>query len=83
MSQTTLQLTNYSKTQRLRDRNLWFQWVGANMIGEIVGLGAGVLIGIGLLGSIETAMGTVAGAVVGAIHGLALIWLLQTRQPET
>lgn len=51
----------------------WRQWIAANSLAELLGLGGVALVALGVSLSLLA-----AGALVGAVHGLVLIWLLSS-----
>jgi hypothetical protein len=64
MSSTTMQETRTSW-----DWKLWFQWILANTVGETVGLGGTLLLGILLLSNAEQTVGFVIAAVLAVLAG--------------
>ena len=79
MSETMAQQSGHHGAQARWDWNLWFRWVLANAIGEVVGLGTAAVVGVGLAWTIETTMGAFAGLamagvmiLVGTLEGIVV-----------
>jgi len=89
MSETMAQQSGHHGAQVRWDWNLWFRWVLANAIGEVVGLGASAVVGVGLAWTIEKTMGAfgslamagvmiLVGTLEGIVVGIAQ-WLVLRR----
>lgn len=61
------QLQEQSQTQPGWDWALWTRWVFANIVGEVIGLGAAGIIGVTLAWSIERSFGTFAGVALAVV----------------
>ena len=88
-----LQSTAHSLTQSWWDQKLWLQWILANTVGEVLGLGLAGAAGIGLalaIGKPQTALVTLLlaalmialGTLEGVIVGLAQWLVLHRRLPN-
>jgi hypothetical protein len=67
MSSTIVQ-----KTSTQWEWKLWLQWILANAIGEVVGLGGTVLIGVFLLVNAVPTIGALAAAALGVLAGTVI-----------
>lgn len=61
------QLHEQSRTQLGWDWALWARWVFANMLGEVIGLGAAAIVGVTLAWSIERSFGAFAGVTLAIV----------------
>jgi len=89
MSEIIAQQSGHHGAQARWDWNLWFRWVLANAIGEVVGLGTAAVVGVGLAWTIEKTMGAfgslamagvmiLVGTLEGIVVGIAQ-WLVLRR----
>ena len=89
MSETMVQQSGHRGARAQWDWNLWFRWVLANAIGEVVGLGTAAVVGVGLAWTIEKTMGAfgslamagvmiLVGTLEGIVVGIAQ-WLVLRR----
>lgn len=77
-----------------RDLAFWLRWVGANALGEAIGLGAVLLVGFGVLGPLVAGVAgawlaiisLMAGVLLGVFEGIVVGWaqgvVLRRRLPQ-
>ena len=85
---TILGTPQWLMLRRHVQRAVW--WIPANVLAWVPGMvlafyGADIIFSVGIgMTTIVLAIGTLVaiGAVVGAIHGLALVWLVHSQRPR-